>query len=222
MIADLKPYPAYKNSGVPWLGEVPEHWEVRRQRHVVEMRVSNIDKHSTEGEVPVRLCNYVNVYKNECITDRIRFMPATATPQEIERFRLRLGDVLITKDSAVWNDIGVPALVKYAAADLVSGYHLALLRPREHVMSGPYLLRVLQSEGVAYQYHVAANGVTRYGLSHTAIKRVLLPVAPLAEQAAIVRFLDHADRRIRRYIRAKQKLIKLLQEQKQAIIQKIA
>ena len=48
--------------------------------------------------------------------------------------------------------------------------------------------------------------------------RKLLPVQPLAEQAAIVRFLDHADRRIRRYIRAKQKLIKLLEEQKQAII----
>ena len=44
------------------------------------------------------------------------------------------------------------------------------------------------------------------------------PLPPLAEQAAIVRFLDHADRRIRRYIRAKQKLIKLLEEQKQAII----
>ena len=46
----------------------------------------------------------------------------------------------------------------------------------------------------------------------------LLPIPPLAEQAAIVRFLDHADRRIRRYIRAKQQLIALLEEQKQAII----
>ncbi len=46
----------------------------------------------------------------------------------------------------------------------------------------------------------------------------LVPLPPLPEQAAIVRFLDHADRRIRRYIRAKQKLIKLLEEQKQAII----
>jgi hypothetical protein len=46
----------------------------------------------------------------------------------------------------------------------------------------------------------------------------LVPLPPLVEQAAIVRFLHHADRRIRRYIRAKQKLIKLLEEQKQAII----
>jgi type I restriction enzyme S subunit len=60
--------------------------------------------------------------------------------------------------------------------------------------------------------------VTRYGLSHDAIKSVFLALPPLPEQSAIVRFLDHADRRIRRYIRAKKKLIALLNEQKQAII----
>jgi type I restriction enzyme S subunit len=60
--------------------------------------------------------------------------------------------------------------------------------------------------------------VTRYGLSHAAIKSVWVPLPSIPEQAAIVRFLDHVDRRIRRYIRAKQKLIKLLEEQKQAII----
>jgi type I restriction enzyme S subunit len=85
-------------------------------------------------------------------------------------------------------------------------------------MDGGYLFRALQSPPVAYQFHVSANGVTRYGLSHDAIKSVVLPVPPFPEQAAIIRFLDHADRRIRRYIRAKQKLIKLLEEQKQAII----
>lgn len=218
MIRDLKPYPAYKDSGVPWLGEVPEHWEVRRTRNVVDMRVSNVDKHTKEGETPVRLCNYVDVYKNERITERISFMRATAAPEEIERFRMERGDVLITKDSEAWNDIGVSALVEYTADDLVCGYHLALLRARKALLSGAYLLRALQTPAVGYQFHVAANGVTRYGLSHDAIKSVLLPIPPLSEQAAIVRFLDYADRRIRRYIRAKKKLIALLNEQKQVII----
>ncbi|MGP1677576.1 MAG: restriction endonuclease subunit S, partial [Burkholderiales bacterium] len=218
MIADLKPYPAMKDSGVPWLGEVPAHWEVRRLRNAVDMRVSNVDKHTNEHEVPVRLCNYVDVYKNDRITHRIGFMKATAVPEELARFRLERGDVLITKDSESWNDIGVPALVEHAAPDLVCGYHLALLRPFRQLMNGGYLLRAMQSPAVAHQFHVEANGVTRYGLSHTAIKSVWLPLPPLPEQAVIVRFLDHADRRIRRYIRAKQKLIKLLDEQKQVII----
>ncbi|MBI4537383.1 MAG: restriction endonuclease subunit S [candidate division NC10 bacterium] len=218
MIQDLKPYPAYKDSGVPWLGGVPEHWGVRRSRNAVEMRVSNIDKHTKDGEQPVRLCNYVDVYKNDRITDRLSFMRATARPDEIKRFRMEPGDVLITKDSESWNDIGVPSLVEYAAPDLVCGYHLALLRPFRGLLEGAYLLRALQSPAIAYPFYVAANGVTRYGLSHDAIKSFLLPLPPLPEQAAIARFLDHADRRIRGYIRAKKKLIKLLGEQKQAII----
>jgi len=218
MIADPQPYPTMRDSGVSWLGAVPERWEIRRLRNAAEMRVSNVDKDAKEGESPVRLCNYVDVYKNDRIGASMKFMPATATADEIERFRLRTGDVLITKDSEAWNDIGVPALVDGSAEDLVCGYHLALLRPFEDRLLGGYLFRSMQSKGVACQFHVEANGVTRYGLSHAAIKSIWLALPPLPEQAAIVRFLDYADRRIRRYTRAKQKLIRLLEEQKQAII----
>ena len=166
------------------------------------MRVSNVDKHTKEGELPVRLCNYVDVYKNDRITQQITFMPATASPDEIERFRLHHNDVLITKDSETWNDIGVPALVTEPSDDLISGYHLAILRPKAGIY-GPYLF------WAAYQFHVEAKGVTRYGLSHDGIQSVTLPIPPPEEQAAIVRFLDHADEQIQRYIAAKGRLIAL-------------
>ena len=211
------PYSAYKPSGLPWLGDVPGHWEVRRLRTVAEMRVSNVDKHTKEDEFPVRLCNYVDVYKNDRITPVMPFMAATASRDEIERFRLERDDVLITKDSEAWDDIGVPALVTEAADDLLSGYHLALLRPFKEIL-GAYLARTLQSKEVAYQFHIRANGVTRYGLTHTGIKSVCIPLPPLPEQAAIVRYLDHVDRRIRRFISAKQRLIALLKEERQAVI----
>ena len=211
-------YPDYRPSGVPWLGDVPGHWRVRRLGTVADMRVSNVDKHVKPGETPVRLCNYVDVYKNDHISGRMNFMRATATVEESDRFRLAAGDVLITKDSETWDDIGVPALVTESAPDLVSGYHLALLRPHAGELGGGFLLRALQSKALAYQFHVEARGVTRYGLAHRAIKAVRLPLPPPDEQAAIVRFLDHADRRIQRYIGAKQRLIGLLEEQKQAVI----
>ena len=125
--------------------------------------------------------------------------------------------MLITKDSEAWDDIGVPALVTEAADDLLSGYHLALLRPFKEIL-GAYLARTLQSKEVAYQFHIRANGVTRYGLTHTGIKSVCIPLPPLPEQAAIVRYLDYVDRRIRRYVAAKRKLIALLEEEKQAVV----
>ncbi len=213
----INPYPAYNPPSVEWIGDVPAHWEIRRLRTVAELRVSNVDKHTKEGEIPIRLCNYADVYKNDRITSAMPFMNATASQGEIEKFHLKKGDVLITKDSETWDDIGVPALVTEPAMNLISGYHLALLRPFKEAI-GPYLALTLQSKPVAYQFHVRANGVTRYGLTHAGIQSVRIPLPPLLEQNAIVRFLDHADRRIRRYIRAKQKQIALLEEQKQAII----
>ena len=212
-----QPYPHYKPSHVEWLGDIPMHWDVRRLRTVAEMRVSNVDKHTKEDELPVRLCNYVDVYKNDRITQAIPFMRATASRDEVKRFGLKRGDVLITKDSEAWDDIGVPALVAESSDDLLSGYHLALLRPFRTTI-GAYLALALQSKGVAYQFHVGANGVTRYGLTHTTIQSVSLPLPPIPEQRAIVRYLDHVDERIRRYVSAKEKLIALLEEERQAVI----
>lgn len=214
----LKPYPRMKDSGSEWLGDVPEHWEVRRLRNLVQMRASNVDKHIREGEQAVRLCNYVDVYKHERIRHGIEFKRATATADEVARFKLATGDVLITKDSEDWTDIGVPAVVEGAPDDVLCGYHLALLRPYPDHMQGRFLLRALQTSAVASQFRVRANGVTRYGLSHDAIKSVRVPVPPLAEQAAIACFLNHATRCTDRYIRAKERLIPLLEEQKRVIV----
>ena len=218
MIAGLRTYPETRGSGVPWFGKLPKNWRIRRLRNVCDIRVSNVDKHSRDHEEPVRLCNYVDVYKNDHIRSGMAFMRATATKEEIARFRLQPGDVLVTKDSEAWTDIGVPALVRQSDDDIICGYHLALLRPSPEVLEGGYLFRLLQSQCVAYHFHVAAKGVTRYGLSHGAIKSMRLLLPPVVEQIGMVRFLDHVDRKIQRYIRAKQKLIALLEEQKQASI----
>ena len=181
----LDPSVPLKPSGIPWLGDIPQHWEVRKVRTVADLIVSNVDKHSKANETDVRLCNYVDVYKNDTINERLAFMHATATIDEIERFRIREGDVIITKDSEEWNDIGVPSLVTYEADDLVCGYHLAVLRPRPELSTGAFLHRVLEDRFVATQMHVRAKGVTRYGLGHSAIKDVLLPLPPILEQGPI-------------------------------------
>ena len=217
MRSAIKPYPAYRDSGVEWLGEVPEHWDVRRIATIADLRVSNVDKHVKEDEKPIRLCNYTDVYHNDRIRGDLAFMRATAKEAEIQRFGLVIGDVLLTKDSEDWTDIGVPSLVEYAAADLVCGYHLAMLRPNHDLLDAGYLFRALADPGVARQFRVAANGVTRYGLSRLAIRSTRTPLPPLCEQRGVARFLDHVDDRIRLSIRAKERLIALLEEERQAI-----
>ena len=213
----ISPYHTNKQARLPWVEHVPERWEVRRLRTVAEMRVSNVDKHANDDELPVRLCNYVDVYKNDRITHEIPFMRATASSEEIERFRLERGDVLITKDSETWDDIGVSALVTNSADDLICGYHLALLRPQDQIL-GTYLAWALRPKPITYQFHVEAKGVTRFGLTHDGIQSIRIPVPPISEQATIVRFLDHADEQIQRYIAGKERLITLLEEERQALV----
>ena len=182
------------------------------------MRVSNVDKHTYAEELPIRLCNYVDVYKNDSITDAISFMLATATEAEIDQFRLELHDVLITKDSETWTDIGVPALVEHTAPDLICGYHIAILRPLRSSLDGRYLFRILQDAALSSQFHVAANGVTRYGLSHSSIKSILLPIPPLDEQAAIVEFLDESTAKANVTIDRARRQITLMNEYRTRLI----
>ena len=209
--------PNHEPSNKQLFHHVPEHWTIRRIRTIAEIRVSNVDKHTNEQEIPVRLCNYVDVYYHDHINSDLPYMYATASYAEVQRFRLKPNDVLITKDSETWNDIAVPALVTDPPNDLICGYHLAILRPTRAI-EGAYLARALQTRPVAHQFHVKARGITRYGLSHDDILSTSVPLPPLEEQRAIVRYLDHTDEIINRYISAKERLISLLEEQRQAVI----
>lgn len=211
-------YPAYASSGSPWLRDLPSHWKARRLKFVARSQPSNVDKKSAEGEVSVRLCNYVDVYKNDYITQNLDFMQATAEPAELAKFRLRLGDVLITKDSEEWNDIAVPAFVTQDFEDVACGYHLSQVRPRVNAMDGEYLFRAFRASGVAEQFQVRANGVTRFGLAAGAIGDVTFPVPPIEEQRSIAAFLRHETSRIDALIDKKQRLIELLAEKRIALI----
>jgi type I restriction enzyme S subunit len=197
---------------------VPAHWRFQRLKSVVSYRVSNVDKVPDPSEVPVRLCNYMDVYHNEEITPDMGLMETTATREEIHQFGLRVGDVLITKDSEDWKDIAVPAVVTRSSPDLVCGYHLAIIRPSPAQLDGRFLWRALQASEVNYQFRVASNGVTRYGLPKSAIGDAWLPIPPLSEQRAIVAFLDRETAKIDALIAKKERLIELLQERRRSVI----
>lgn len=165
-------------------------------RHLATITNSNVDKLTDPDEVPVRLCNYVDVYKNDRITDDMAFMVASATQTEIKKFGLKVGDVIITKDSEDRSDIAVPAYVSETAPDLVCGYHLALLRGRPQLMSGGFLFWALQSKQAREAFSIAAGGVTRFGLTLDGMKSVVLPCPDRETQKAIADFLDFETARI--------------------------
>jgi hypothetical protein len=212
-----KAYPTYKDSGVEWLGEIPAHWEVKRLKTLASVQLSNVDKKSVEGQESVRLCNYTDVYYNERITSDIEFMSATATREQVQRFSLRAGDVLITKDSESWTDIAVPAVVTEDMREVLCGYHLAHVRPADGYV-GAFLSRAFAAVGPRDQFQVAANGITRFGLGGDAIRTGLFAVPPEPEQRAIAAFLDRETARIDALVAKVREAIERLKELRTALI----
>jgi type I restriction enzyme S subunit len=215
-----RPYPKYRDTGLDWLPRLPEHWSIEKLKFISQVQFSNVDKKSEDDELPVRLCNYVDVYYHDRITADIEFMDATAEPREIEKFQLRRGDVLVTKDSEEPNDICVPAVVSDELPGVLCGYHLAQVRPDGERAWGDYIMRAFASSGLRDQFRRRANGVTRFGLSQDAICGALFPVPPLPEQRAIAAWLDDRTKRIDELVAAKRRLIDLLAEQRTALITK--
>lgn len=169
---------------VPGLGTIPATWQVARLNEVAEVMFSSVDKKSLENEMPVKLCNYTDVYYNRSIHKDMDLMLATATNKECETWALRQGDVLFTKDSETADDIGIPSYVTEDLSDTLCGYHLGLARPYTNIL-GRFLAEVIGSNLYRKIFTRIANGVTRFGLTLEATKSIPIPLPPLHEQDKI-------------------------------------
>lgn len=207
MIAFLKPYPAMKDSGVSWLGKVPEHWDIRRGKTLFRC----IDVRSTTGEEEL-----LTVSSAHGVVPR---RTANVTMFKAESY---LGYKLC------WpGDLVINSLWAWARGLGVSCYHgivssaYGVYRLRDQSKNHPaFIHELVRSKPFHWELKVRSKGIwtSRLQLTDESFLNIPFPIPPRDEQVAIVRFLEHYDRKIRRYILAKQKLIKLLEEQKQAII----
>ena len=204
MTADLQPYPAMKDPGVEWLGKVPAHWEIER----LKCSLANIVEQA--GELP-QMSTVVALENVESWTGRVALADSGLMfDSQLKRFRS--GDVLFGKLR--------PYLAKVArltSSGLCVGEFL-VLRPRHGNVMGPYFEYLLRSKPFIDAVTASTYGAKMPRADWRFIGGMPVVRPPLAEQASIVRFLDHTDRRIRRYIRAKEKLIVLLEESRTALI----
>ena len=206
MTDDLKPYPAYKDSGSDWLGQIPVDWEVRSLGSITstrsERRRPDLPLLSVVREKGVILRSSMNDDENHNVI-----------PEDLSNYKVvRQGDLVINKMKAWQGSVGIarqdgivsPAYYVYRLQGIIQDYGHVLFRSR------PY---------VAF-FGRASDGVRigQWDLSIDGMKRIPVPIPTEKEQREIVRYLDHANQKINRYILAKKKLIGLLNEQKQAII----
>ena len=172
---------------------IPDSWQRVRLGDVADVAFSGVDKRTVDGELPVQLCNYTNVFYNRRIRLGMDLMGATATHSERDKWTLRKGDVLFTKDSETPDEIGIPAFVVDDMPGVLCGYHLGLARPRKDIVDGAFMARALTSEESRRQFARISNGVTRFGLTLDATKALPILLPPLPEQRAIAAVLDGID-----------------------------
>ena len=195
-------------------GSLPAGWRLEKLKFFANVFNSNVDKTVADDEEPVRLCNYTDVYYNDRITPDLDFMEGSATAAEIERFQLKRGQVLITKDSEEWHDIGIPALVARDMPDVLCGYHLSILEPGTQ-LDGSFLSWLCRSDPLNDQFKLGANGVTRYGLGQYPMKNAFVALPPFDTQQRIARFLDERTAKIDALIEKKRALLDSLAEKRQ-------
>ena len=221
MIADLKPYPAYKDSGVEWLGEVPEGWEVRRLKHASEPLVNGIWGSDPDGINDIACIRVADFDRERLVTKTPTPTIRAVTVAERRRRLLRRGDLLLEK-SGGGDQQPVGVVVEHTSdTPAVSSNFVARMRPRSEFVGRylAYLHCVLYARRVNVRSVRQTTGIQNLDGREYLGERV--PLAATSEQKAIVHFLDHIDSRIHRLIMASEQLIALLKEERQAIIHQI-
>ena len=202
----LKPYPEYKESGVPWLGKMPNHWNMRKFRSIL----SPISERSKPDLPLLSVVREKGVIKRDITTkDENR----NYIPDDLSNYKVvRVGQFAMNKMKAwqgsygtsMFDGIVSPAYYVFRLHGVLSDFFHRAIRSKVYI---PFFTRA--SDGIR---------VGQWDLSLTRMKEIPFWIPTETEQTQISRFLDYKSSQIARFIRAKKRMIELLKEQKQAII----
>lgn len=208
MIADLEPYPAYRDSGARWLGEVPDEWGVAPARSLFTEVIDR--NHPDEAMLSVTIRDGVipqeNLLEDTGAKDG-------SNPDRSSYKLVQPGDIAYNKMRAWQGAAGLSPV-----RGIVSPAYIVMRSRGE--MEPAFAHRLLRIPAFAKEAERWSYGITsdQWSLRSKDFKQIYLPLPPAASQATIVRFLDHFDSRVQRLIAAKERLIGLLEEEKQAIV----
>lgn len=208
MIGRLKPYPEYKDSGLPWLGQVPGHWAVLPHRALFEEVIER--DHPNEQMLSVTITRGV-IKQRELLAGSSK-----KDSSKLDKSAYKLvcpGDIAYNKMRAWQGAISVSDL----RGIISPAYVVQRLRDKNNPRYFHHLFRTpaFAKEAESWSYGITSD---MWSLRPEHFKSIYSPLPTTDEQTAIVRFLDHATRRLDKAIRDKRKIIALLNEQKQAII----
>lgn len=200
-MAIYKPYPKYKNSNIPWLGEIPEHWEITKLKYLITLQKGKVPKEFSNKE------NNLPYLSMEYLRGKLT-IPSYVLPQE-NLIEVENDELLI-----LWDGANAGEVMKSKKGVLSST--MAVIRINENYFDERFFFHFLK--WLEKELKTFANGTTIPHLDSSVLIDNHYCIPLFEEQSAIARFLDYKLAKINRFIQKKKQLIKLLNEQKAAII----
>lgn len=218
----MEKYDNYKDSGIEWIGEIPEHWEKYRLGIIGKFSSSGIDKKLVDNEPKVKIINYTDIYGNgNSILDSSKDYMIVTTPQsKIDEHSVNKGDLIFTPSSETKEDIGLSALVIEDLENTAFSYHVLrfqFTRPvdlnfKKYICNNYYVLS---------HFSKNSQGTTRQTLGRNDFKTAEIILPTPEEQTAIASYLDRKTAEIDELIADKKRLLELYEEEKTAIINEL-
>lgn len=207
----FKPYPAYKDSGVEWLGEIPAHWEVRRLKYLARLNPESLGENTDPGLEIV----YVDIGGVDSFGRIVEREPLSfgSAPTRARRI-VRAGDVIV---STVRTYLRAIAAINNPEPNLVVSTGFAVVRPG-HDLTTDYAAYALRAPYFVERVVANSTGVSFPAINESEIATYALAVPPLSEQRAVAAFLDRETAKIDALVVKKERLIELLQEKRTALI----
>jgi type I restriction enzyme S subunit len=204
-------YPAYKDAGVAWLGEIPAHWETRRLKYAAAINTDTLSV-DTDDNYRLRYVDISSVDSRGNITD-VEEMPFEKAPSRARR-EVRPGDTII---STVRTYLKAIAYIDQLANDLIVSTGFAVLRPYPDLDS-KYLWRMVQSQGFVDAVVANSEGIGYPAIAPTKLAELPVWIPPLPEQRAIAAFLDRETAKLDALTRKFEQLLDRLEERRAALI----
>ncbi|WP_157352904.1 restriction endonuclease subunit S [Aliarcobacter butzleri] len=216
----LEKYSSYKDSGVEWLGEIPEHWGTQKMKYLGKMFAGLTDKKGddfakeiSEDKMPfipfTNVCNNLKIDKNQMQYVKIK-------PYEKQN-KVQKNDIIFLMSSETLDDIGKCSIhldeEQYYLNSFCKGF-----RPKTFAVNAEFLNYLLQSKTYRNYFALVGRGFTRINIKQEYINDLFAVLPSKEEQTKIASFLDDKTAQIDEVISQKQKLIELLKEQKQIVI----
>ena len=209
-------YPAYKDSGVEWLGEVPAHWKVMPLVRDIEFITSGArgwaENYSDDGDLFIRIGNLTRDSIKLDLFDVQRVVVPVGA--EVDRTQVREGDVLFS----ITAYLGSVAVVPSDLGKAFVSQHVALVRPTKRQCMSAWIGYVALSHVGKTHLETTGYGGTKVQLSLADVTTMPVLVPPGDEQSRLVGFLDRETAKIDALVAEQEQLITLLKEKRQAVI----